>query len=89
MGSVALGSSSAGGATNLGLDICYTYNNGSLQGGGQFILIAEPQNASSLHSLQKVFGSLAAGTYNFGLCYATTSGNWNRNDYVSNTVLVF
>jgi len=89
MGSVALGSSASGGASNLGLDICYTYNNGSLQGGGQFILVAEPQNASSLHSLQRVFGPLAAGAYKFGLCYATTSGNWNKNDYVWNSVLAF
>jgi hypothetical protein len=85
-GTVALGSNT--GAGNLGLDICYTVNGGPLQGGGSFILIAASAGNSAAHSMTRVLGPFAAGTYTFGLCYLTDNANWNRNDYVNNSVVV-
>jgi hypothetical protein len=62
---------------------------GTLVGGGSFILVRAGQNTSSLHSLSRYFGPLAAGTYSFGLCYVTTDSGWNHNDYVNNLAIVF
>jgi hypothetical protein len=88
-GTVVLGSSSSGGASTLGLDMCYQLTGAGLSGGGYFVEIRTVQNNASAHSLTRIFGPLAAGTYRFGLCYATPNSNWNANDYVTNTVLVF
>ena len=88
-GTAVLGSNATGGASDLGLDVCYQPSGGSLSGGGYFVLIRQSQGTASAHSLTRVIGPLAAGTYSFGLCYATYDTNWNANDYVSNTLIVF
>jgi hypothetical protein len=88
-GTAVLGSNATGGASGLGLDICYKPSGGSLIGGGYFLQIQQSQGTSSAHALTRVIGPLAAGTYSFGLCYGTYNANWNANDYVNNTLIVF
>ena len=89
--SAVLGTSVQSGGS-LGLDICYTVNGGSLQGGLQYLQIQAPQNSSSMQSLTRVLGPFSAGTYVFGLCYRVSTvanSSWSLNDYIQNTVLAF
>ena len=88
-GSAVLGTSNAGGANGLGLDVCYSANGGALVGLPNYVLIAEPQNSAGLQSLTRFLGPLPVGTYTFGLCYYTSNPYWNANDWINNTAVVF
>lgn len=85
---VGIGTTAVGGANNLGLDLCYSEGGGPLSGGGYYIQVKQAQATTITHSMTRVIGPLPAGTYKFGMCFATFNGNWNANDYVSNTALV-
>jgi len=86
--SVVLGSTATDGATGLDLDICWTPQGGSQSGGGTYLKIRQGQGSASAHSITRLIGPLAAGTYSFGACYHTTNSNWNANDWVSNSLMV-
>jgi hypothetical protein len=80
----ALGSTAAGGATNLDLYICYQNTVGGTitkVGSGLFTLQVA-QNMRLPFTLSAVITNLAAGTYNVGLCGSSTnSANWNNNEW--------
>ena len=87
--SAQLGLGSTTGANSLSLQLCSKKSDGTLQfhGGGIFGLTA---SGGQLHTyaLSGVATSLAAGTYQFGICYATTSTAWNFNDFYSVSTIV-
>jgi len=88
----ALGSSSAGGAGDLDLYICYRVSGSVITpttvGGGSYNM-AVPQNTRVPMGLTAVISGLTAGTYDVGLCGITSSANWNSNEYGYTSALVF
>lgn len=83
--SKSLGSTAAGGAQNLFLDVCYRANGSSapptVTGGGVYGLRVA-QNTRALQTLSAVIANLPAGTYNVGLCAESIdAANWNSNEY--------
>jgi hypothetical protein len=79
--SKTLGSTAAGGATDLDLYICFrsAIVGSDLQTIGLGISnLATPQNSRNLYTLSADF-SPGAGTFNVGLCGLTTSFGWNSN----------
>ncbi|MDP1795540.1 MAG: hypothetical protein Q8K63_15490 [Acidimicrobiales bacterium] len=83
----ALGSTQAGGANGLRLDICYqsTASGSTIQGniGDGLWDLQVPQGLTMPFSLSDQISSLPTGQYRVGLC-GLVSGNaaaWNANDY--------
>lgn len=88
---VALGTTIASGATLDRLSICRRIT-GSMDAPVDYILgISIKQNMRVPLTLSSRFSGLAAGNYEFGLCYQTTSGQgatWNSNDWTRTRVIV-
>ena len=76
-------------ASAIALDICWTPSGGTLQIPYHYQIISVPLNAQIPFSVTRIFTSLAAGTYAFGLCYSVPSATFDANDYISNTAFVF
>jgi hypothetical protein len=87
----ALGSTVAGGATDLGLAICYRLAGTAdiISVGGWSLGLRVPQNTRVPMGLTAVISGLEAGTYDVGLCGSTSSANWNSNEYGYTSALVF
>jgi len=81
----ALGSTIAGGASNLNLYICYqsTVAGSPITTVGSGIFgLKVAQNTRIPMTVSAQVTNLAAGTYNFGLCGSSTAAaNWNDNEY--------
>lgn len=83
----ALGTNIPGGATLLKLNLGYKLTSATTIGEPTTDYLEGlkiPQNTRLPFTLSGIFTGLAAGTYNFGMVYAATTGqgaNWNSNDY--------
>lgn len=91
----AFGSTMAGGGSGLTLWPCYQVSPGGqiFTQGSNMAGLAVPLNGRVTFTVSWNFTGLAAGTYNFGMCGAASSGpaasSWNNNDwgYVSATLV--
>jgi Collagen triple helix repeat (20 copies)/IPT/TIG domain len=90
---VALGTSTANGATGLRLWMCYQANGGSLTERHPIDWISPVAVANSLnvYSITDTLDGLQAGSYVVGLCGQITGGpgNWTSADWAYTTVQVF
>ncbi|MCC6819438.1 MAG: hypothetical protein IT579_01800 [Verrucomicrobia subdivision 3 bacterium] len=86
----AFGSSVAGGAHNLNLQIAYRPSGGATTtvGGGVLGLTAA-QNQRHLYGLSGLTPLLGAGTYDVGLAGSSSSANWNNNEWCYTTAVVY
>jgi hypothetical protein len=88
----ALGSTVAGGATDLDIYPCYLNVAGgavTAVGGGIFDLRIA-QNQRLLFGMNHVYSGLPAGTYTIGMCGITSQpANWNNNEWGYISALVF
>lgn len=87
----ALGSSLAGGGSGLNLGICQRQVGGAIGFAGPAMLgLSVPQNQRHTFGATAVFTSLAAGTYQVGLCgnAPTSASAWNSNEWAYVTAIV-
>jgi hypothetical protein len=88
-----MGSTVAGGASDLDLDVCYRLQGATTEpvsvGPGGVWGLSVSQNTRPLWALSGRFQNLPAGTYNFGLCGDHDSGttNWNSLEYSYTTAI--
>lgn len=93
-GVAALGSTAAGGATLSRLSICHQPSAGGalVDNDADYLgVLRVPQNTRVPMSMSQRISSLAAGTYNVGLCYQAAAGQpagWNSNDWVNVVAIV-
>jgi hypothetical protein len=88
----ALGSTATNGATSLNLAICRQASGATTPTsvGSWSYGLRVPQNTRVLYGLTAVISSLAAGTYQVGLCGSSTDAtNWNSNEWGYTSALVF
>jgi len=81
--SKALGSSAGGGANGLGLYVCYKPSGGAVTSVGAGMLgLSVAQNTRQVFTVTGVTPSLAADTYDVGLCgFSAGFANWNSNEF--------
>jgi hypothetical protein len=90
--SKALGSSAAGGASDLDIWVCYrstAVGAPITKVGGGILNLTAPQNARQIYSINGVAVGLPTGTYSVGMCgVSSTAANWNNNEYGYVTAMV-
>lgn len=78
----ALGSASPLGAGDLGLFICYRPYGGAITAVGAGSMgLQVPASSRVVFGLSAIVSSLPPGTYEVGLCGATSDPGWNNNDW--------
>lgn len=88
-----LGTTAAGGAAMSRISVCHQLNPGGMliDHLNDFSAIRITVNTRIPITVSQRITTLAAGTYNVGLCYQTTAGqaaNWNDNWWINNHVFV-
>ena len=89
----ALGSTAAGGASDLDLDVCYKSTaSGAVMmrsGMGELLDLRVPQNSRVPMTLTALLIGLPAGSYQVALCGTSSQGAaWNSNEYSYTTAMV-
>lgn len=83
-GQAAMGSTVAGGANGLDLSVCRSQG-GALTDNADFLeFLRVPQNTRISMAVSGRFTGLTPGTYTFGVCGRTSTGNavnWNNQDW--------
>jgi hypothetical protein len=86
--SIALGTTTTTGASNLTLTIAYSSGGAPVSVGGGMAGISIGRNGRPIHALSALITGLAAGTYSVGMAGSSTATDWNSLGRGYTTVLV-